>query len=60
MNLEIPNYFDSAVVIHDLQHVQELWAASASECITLVHENNQFVAMWSNHCGLICSNSHSQ
>lgn len=54
MNLKIPNYFGSAAVIYNLQSVQEIWAASAPECITLGHDNNQFVIMWSNQCELIC------
>lgn len=59
MNLEIPNYFDPAEEIYDLQSDREIWAASAPECVTGGQENNQFVIMWSNQWELICSNSHS-
>lgn len=45
MNPEIPNYFDSAAEIYDLQSDWEIWAASAPECVTLGQEINQFVIM---------------
>lgn len=45
MNLKIPNYFDPAGEINDLQSDQEIWAASAPECVTQGQENNQFVIM---------------
>lgn len=45
MNLEVPNYFDPAEEIYDLQSDREIWAASAPECVTGGQENNQFVIM---------------